>query len=68
MDENTTTDDASLASQELTLTEFCTRLSITDRRVEMIGGFEYSERIAGRIKDTESGFAARYQVFINKPV
>lgn len=51
----------------LSLHEFCTRLSATDRRVELIGGFEHSERVAGRIKDTESSYAARFDAFIITP-
>ena len=54
-------------SNSLTLAEFCIRLSATDTRVELIGGFEASERGAGRVKDTEAAYAARYQDFINKP-
>lgn len=51
----------------LTLNEYCIRLSATDTRVELIGGFEAAERSAGRMKDTEAAYAARYQDFINKP-
>jgi hypothetical protein len=51
----------------LSLNEFCTRLSKTDRRVELIGAFQSSEKRAGRNKDTESAFAARYSDFINQP-
>lgn len=67
-DNTASLEDASLASQELTLTEYCIRLSRTDRRVEMIGGFNHSERVAGNVKDTEANFARRYDEFINKPV
>lgn len=56
------------APQEVTLNEFCIRLSVSDKRVEMIGAFNYSETVAGHMKDTEDAFAARYQTFINKPV
>lgn len=58
----------SLATQDVTLTEFCMRLSASDRRVEMIAGFEHSEKAAGRIKDAESAFASRFAAFVNKPV
>lgn len=51
----------------LTLTEFCTRLSATDRRVELIGGFEHSERVAGRMSDLEVNFAKRFVAFANQP-
>lgn len=57
-----------LAAQDVTLTEFCMRLSGSDRRVEMIAGFEHSEKAAGRVKDAESAFARRYAAFTAKPV
>jgi hypothetical protein len=51
----------------LSLSEFCARLSRTDRRVELIGGFEYQERVAGRVKDTESNYSTRFIKFANQP-
>lgn len=51
----------------LTLAEFCTRLSVDDRRVEMIGAFEHAERRANRVKDVESAYRARYAAFLNAP-
>lgn len=59
--------DTFAPAEELTLAEFCTRLSSTDRRVELIGGFEHSERRAGRSKDTEEAYAARYADFLSQP-
>ncbi|MNE61527.1 hypothetical protein D3C76_1597670 [compost metagenome] len=56
------------AGVPLTLTEFCTRLSQTERRVELIGAFEFDERSAGRLKDTAEQYGARFQAFITKPV
>lgn len=60
---------AAAAAQDfpLTLNEFCTRLSATDKRVELIGAFEHAERVAGRAKDTEPAFAARFTAFVNQP-
>lgn len=55
------------APSEVTLVEFCTRLSKTDKRVEMIAGFESTERRAGRIKGDEAGYAARYVAFTTQP-
>lgn len=52
---------------QLPLQDYCIRLSKQERRVELIAGFEHDERNAGRVKDTESAFAARYQKFINRP-
>jgi len=51
----------------LSLAEFCTRLSGTDKRVEMIGAFHADEQRAGRIKDVESAYLARFAEFINQP-
>lgn len=51
----------------LTLTEFCTRLSTSDRRVELIGGFEHAERTSGRVSDLEVNFAKRFAEFANQP-
>lgn len=52
---------------QLTLTEFCKRLSETNRRYVLIGGFYASEEKAGRVKDTEAAFNARFVEFTNKP-
>lgn len=49
------------------LNEFCTRLSSSDNRVELIGGFEHQERVAGRNIDTEENYLDRYSKFLNKP-
>ena len=56
------------AVHALTLDEFCTRLSASDRRVELIGAFHFVETRAGRFKDAESGYRARFAAFVNKPV
>jgi hypothetical protein len=56
------------APEDVTLEEFCTRFSRSDRRVELIGGFHAVETKAGRFKDSESAFAARFLAFVNKPV
>lgn len=60
--------DSAEASAEVTLNEFCTSLSKTDKRVELIGGFNASETNAGHLKDTEANFRERFSAFINKPV
>lgn len=52
---------------QLSLDEFCTRLSGTDRRVELIGAFHSAERAAGRSKDYEGAFAGRFVAFVNQP-
>lgn len=52
----------------LTLTEFCTRLSKSVRRPELIAAFESVEKRAGRVKDTEANFRARFDTFVNTPI
>lgn len=51
----------------LTLSEFCTQLSSSDKRVALIGGFYHSEDAAGTIKDTVAAFTERFEAFINQP-
>lgn len=69
MASDTSNDDASVEVAEMvTLDEFCTRLSKSDQRVELIGGFHYTEAAAGHIKDADSAFQNRFTVFVNKPV
>lgn len=65
---NSVAQAASDEKVEVTLTEFCTALSANDKRVELIGGFNSVETKAGRLKDTEENFRARFTAFVNKPV
>ena len=58
---------AQVAATQLTLNEFCLRLSQRERRVTLIGGFEAVERKALRTKDTEAQYQSRYDAFINQP-
>ncbi len=51
----------------LTLEEFCSRLSTTDKRVELIGAFAHDETRAGRIKGLASEYEARFRAFVTKP-
>ncbi|ATI15631.1 hypothetical protein [Bordetella phage vB_BbrM_PHB04] len=64
------TDDQQVnpAVEPLTLNEFCLRLSTRDKRVELIGAFNFVEKQAGRFKDAESNYQARFEAFVNKPV
>lgn len=55
------------ASFALSLNEFCTRLSQTDKRVELIAGYHHTESMAGRDMDTEENFRARYDAFSTQP-
>jgi len=58
---------AAAAAAKVALDEFCTELSTTDRRVEMIGAFHSMERRAGRTVDTSVGYRARYEAFCKAP-
>lgn len=51
----------------LTLDEFCTQLSQSDKRVELIGGFHHVERKNGRVRDTEAAYRARFDAFVKAP-
>lgn len=51
----------------LSLNEFCARLSETVRRPELISAFEYTERNAGRNRDTFAAYRERFDVFVNSP-
>jgi hypothetical protein len=53
---------------ELTVNDFCARLSETMTAPELIGAFAHVERVAGRVKDTEAVFRARFDLFVNQPV
>lgn len=61
------TTPATEAEVALTLDEFCQRLSESLSRPELIGAFHFTERRAGRKKDTESAFRARFDAFTNAP-
>lgn len=50
----------------LSLDEFCARLSQTERRTELIGGFHHQETAAGHLKDLESAYQGRFDQFINQ--
>lgn len=52
----------------VTLDEFCTRLSTTDNRVEMIGAFNADEKRSNRVKDTESKYRERFGKFCKREV
>ena len=52
----------------LTLDEFCTQLSTTDKRVESIGAFYATEKAAGRTKDTAPAYSGRFAAFLNQPM
>ena len=55
------------APAKVSLKRFCIDLSSSDRRVELIGGFEHTERVAGRLLDTKEAYQQRYADFANAP-
>lgn len=50
------------------LNEFCIRVSQSVTRPELISAFEYTERAARRLSDTDEAYRARFAAFVNKPV
>lgn len=52
----------------MSILDFCTRLSETVSRPELIGAFAHVEQKAQRVSDTEANYRARFDAFINKPV
>ena len=53
---------------EISLDEFCSRLSETVKSPEAIGGFHFTERAAGTMRGTFEAYRARFDAFLNKPV
>lgn len=51
----------------ISLTEFCTRLSASVKRPELIGAFHSVEKAAGRVSATDAEFRQRYDAFCNAP-
>jgi hypothetical protein len=71
MGKNTPQEDLQAAGAQeskLSLDEFCRRISETVKRPELIGGFEFLQRRAGHLKDTEAAFRARFDAFVKTPI
>lgn len=51
----------------ITLQEFCTRISVNDKRVELIGAFYTTQIAAGVTSATQADFAAKLEDFANQP-
>lgn len=49
------------------LADFCRFLSLSDKRVSMIGAFFGQEKRAGRMHDTEANYKKRYEAFCCAP-
>ena len=58
---------ASHDNYPLSLDEFCARLSKTDRRVELIGGFHLAMRERGMLRDTDSAYRRAFAEFLRRP-
>ena len=52
----------------LAIDEFCLNLSVSDGRVELISGFHRFMEQAGKVKLTQTEFAAEFVKFISMPV
>lgn len=57
-----------VATPEVSLDEFCSRLSETVRSPEMIAAFHHTERAAGRVRGTPEAYKASFDKFVNQPV
>lgn len=55
-------------SVPLTLEEFCARLSKSDKRVELIGGFFADAKKRGHRKDYDVGFLRAFEAYASRPV
>ncbi len=53
--------------EEISLDAYCGRLSESDRRVELIGGFEAYCRENGLLKATPAVFDRTFLLFTNRP-
>lgn len=51
----------------ITLQEFCTRISTTDKRVELIGAFYTTKLTAGVTSATQADFSVMLDEFANQP-
>lgn len=60
--------DVEVPAVAISLTEFCTRLSETVKRPELIGAFHSVEKAAGRVSAAQAAFRQRFDDFANAPV
>lgn len=54
-------------SFDLTLDEFCIRLSADKVSPEMIGGFHFAQVSAGKTKSSSGAFSAAFDAFKKQP-
>ena len=55
------------ASEKIHLIEYCKRLSMRDRRVELIAGFHAQCGADAVVSNTEQAFDRLFDEFINRP-
>lgn len=68
---STTTEEAAVAETtafQITLKEYMVKLSLRDKRVELINAFNFTEKQAGHVKDYESEFDSRFLAFTQQVV
>ncbi len=58
---------AETVSFDLTLEEFCRRLSAQKIGPELIAGFHHDQTAAGFVKGSESALQAAFEAFAKKP-
>lgn len=69
MDDQPSVDESKVADSPVqTLDDFCCELSTGSKRVELISAFAHVESMAGRLRDTEANYQARFEAFIGQPV
>jgi hypothetical protein len=51
----------------ITLQAFCTALSATDKRAELIGAFHHAQVAAKHLFDTHDNFQLRFVTFCSAP-
>lgn len=57
----------SAVENTVSVDEFCSQLSISDKRTELIGSFYRSSVSRGLVKQTEAVFSDMYSNFCNQP-
>lgn len=58
---------APATSFDLTLDEYCTRLSADKASPEIIGGFYHSQAVSGNTKASSAAFAQAFDAFKKQP-
>lgn len=59
---------ATTSVPQITLDQFATEVSARDKRIALLHGFVFQEKLARRFKDTESNYQARFVTFASQSV